>query len=68
MFEVERVQIRILSNWADAQGMHDVRDLLRRAESAVKAHAELRTAIPAERCSGRVIGHVSEALLKAEFE
>lgn len=42
MFDKERAEIRILSNWADAQRMDDVRDLLRRAESAVYEHAKLR--------------------------
>lgn len=34
-FAHERCQIRILSNWADAQGMGHVRDLLRMAESEI---------------------------------
>lgn len=42
MFESERAQIRILSNWADAQGLGNVRDLLRKAESGIREYVEHR--------------------------
>ena len=40
MFENECMQMRILSNWADAQGMGSVRDLLRKAEYEVRERAK----------------------------
>lgn len=42
MFDAERAQIRVLANWADAQRMDNVRDLLKRAESEIYQHAKLR--------------------------
>lgn len=38
----QRAEIRVLSNWADAQRMDRVRDLLRQAESEIAAHVEHR--------------------------
>lgn len=41
MFEHECTQLRILSNWANAQGMNNVRDLLRKAEYEVREQARI---------------------------
>lgn len=42
MLEVERAQMKILANWADAIGQRSVRDYLRMAEHALKRQSELQ--------------------------
>lgn len=54
MFQKERAEIRILSNWADAQRLDYVRDLLRQAESEIKLHEEHRARVFTTDCGGRM--------------